>query len=159
MSFTSDSERATAGHVETQPPLHAERTAPRGVNVAIYLAKMAEAMPAATAVVEPRDYDRQGKRRYRTVTFRELDDDSSRIAGGLSALGVRQGTRLALLVPPGIDFVTLVFALFKVGAVTILIDPGMGRMSLLRCLAEADPEGFIAIPFAHAVRSGARPFP
>ena len=56
-----------------------------------------------------------------------------------------------LLVPPGIDFVTLVFALFKVGAVTILIDPGMGRMSLLRCLAEADPEGFIAIPFAHAV--------
>ena len=80
MSFTSDSERATAGHVETQPPSHAERTAPRGVNVAIYLAKMAEAMPAATAVVEPRDYDRQGKRRYRTVTFRELDDDSSRIA-------------------------------------------------------------------------------
>ncbi len=68
-------------------------------------------------------------------------------------MGVRQGTRLALLVPPGIDFVTLVFALFKVGAVTILIDPGMGRMSLLRCLAEADPEGFIAIPFAHAVRA------
>lgn len=144
--------------METQPPLHAERTAPRGVNVAIYLAKMAEAMPAATAVVEPRDYDRQGKRRYRTVTFRELDDDSSRIVRAFR-IGGQAGHPIGALVPPGIDFVTLVFALFKVGAVTILIDPGMGRMSLLRCLAEADPEGFIAIPFAHAVCSGARPFP
>jgi acyl-CoA synthetase (AMP-forming)/AMP-acid ligase II len=33
-----------------------------------------------------------------------------------------------------------------------LIDPGMGRRSLVRCLAEARPEGFVAISLAHAVR-------
>jgi len=75
-------------------------------------------------------------------------------------LGVRPGTRLALLVRPGIDFISLVFAIFKVGAVVILIDPGMGRRNLIRCLAEAEPEGFVAVPFAHAVRMFvARRFP
>jgi acyl-CoA synthetase (AMP-forming)/AMP-acid ligase II len=32
----------------------------------------------------------------------------------------------------------------------------MGRRSLIRCLAEAEPEGFVAIPLAHAVRVLAR---
>ena len=35
----------------------------------------------------------------------------------------------------------------------ILIDPGMGRRSLIRCLAEAEPEGFVAIPLVQAVRT------
>ncbi len=87
------------------------------------------------------------------MTFSELEQDSNRLATGLRRLGVEPGTRLALLVRPSIDFVSLVFALFKAGAVTILIDPGMGRKSLLRCLDEARPEGFIAIPLVHAVRT------
>ncbi len=123
------------------------------VNVAARLTDMARQMPEAVAVVEPLDYDAQGKRRYRQLTFRELDDDSSRIARGLGNLGVRPGMRLALLVRPGIDFVSLVFALFKAGAITILIDPGMGRRNLVRCLTEAEPEGFVAIPIVHAVRT------
>ncbi|MCE5302112.1 MAG: AMP-binding protein [Planctomycetaceae bacterium] len=121
-------------------------------NVARRLAEMAQARPDAVAVAEPLGRDRQGRRQYRSVTFRQLDHDSDRIARGLLALGTKPGTRLALLVRPSIDFISLVFGLFKSGAVTILIDPGMGRRSLLRCLAEADPEGFLAMPVVHAVR-------
>ncbi|MFZ1932428.1 MAG: AMP-binding protein [Thermoguttaceae bacterium] len=122
------------------------------MNVGRRLSLVAEAMPDAVAVVEPLDYDARGKRRYRQVSFRQLDDDSERIARGLHAIGVTPGTRLALLVRPGIDFISLVFGLFKSGAVAILIDPGMGRRNLIGCLAEAEPEGFIAIPAAQAVR-------
>ena len=122
------------------------------LNVAGRLTQMAAAMPDAAAVVEPRKYGPGGKRRYRHFTFRELDRDSDRLARGLRRLGVTPRTRLALLVRPGIDFVLLVFAMFKAGAVTILIDPGMGRRNLIECLAEAEPEGFIAIPLVHAVR-------
>ena len=130
------------------------------VNVARRLSLMAEARPEAIAVVEPLGYDGQGKRIYRHVTFRQLDQDSDRIARGLRQLGVAAGARLALLVRPGIDFVSLAFGLFKSGAVAILIDPGMGRRSLIRCLAEAEPEGFVAIPVVQAVRALlARRFP
>jgi len=82
-----------------------------------------------------------------------LDQDSDRIARGLRELGVEPGVRLALLVRPGIDFISLVFGLFKAGAVAILIDPGMGRKNVVRCLAEAKPEGFVALSIVHAVRT------
>ncbi|HUT93763.1 MAG TPA: fatty acid CoA ligase family protein [Thermoguttaceae bacterium] len=131
----------------------ASSTMPSSVNVAGRLTAMAQAMPDAIAVVEPLGYGPGRKRQYRRVTFRELDQDSDRIAQGLRGLGAGPGTRLALLVRPGIDFISLVFALLKAGVVVILIDPGMGRRSLIGCLAEAEPDGFVAIPVVHAVRT------
>jgi acyl-CoA synthetase (AMP-forming)/AMP-acid ligase II len=122
------------------------------VNVAARLVQQARAMPNAMAVIAAGCRDATGKRHYATRTFRELDEDSDRIARGLRGLGVEPGTRLALLVKPGMDFISLVFALFKVGAVTILIDPGMGRRNLIGCLEAAVPEGFIAISPVQAVR-------
>ena len=126
---------------------------PHNGNVARRLTDMAAQMPDATAVVEPLGYGPGGRRKYRQVSFRELDQDSDRISAGLWELGAKEGTRLALLVRPGIDFVSLAFGLLKSGAVAILIDPGMGRKNLVRCLAEAEPEGFVAIAMVHAVRS------
>ena len=131
----------------------AEVKASGTVNIAGRLAVMAGRMPEAVAVVEPLDYDREGKRRYRQMTFRQLSADSDRIACGLRKRGVVLGTRLALLVRPGVDFISLVFALYKVGATIILIDPGMGRKNLLSCLEAAEPEGFVAIPMVQAVRA------
>jgi acyl-CoA synthetase (AMP-forming)/AMP-acid ligase II len=87
------------------------------------------------------------------MTFRELDEDSTLLADGLRTLGARPGMRLVLMVRPGIDFISLVFATFKAGVVAVLIDPGMGRRSLLRCLEEVEPAGFVAIPLVHAFRT------
>lgn len=122
------------------------------VNVAARLAAQAKVMPDATAVVAAMHRDANGKRHYATITFRELDRDSDRIAHGLRKMGVVPGTRLALLVRPGIDFISLVFALFKAGAVSILIDPGMGRRNLIGCLEAVTPEGFVAISPVQAIR-------
>mgnify|MGYP006307574899 CR=1 FL=1 len=83
------------------------------VNVAARLARVAQTMAEATAVVEPLGYAPGGKRQYRQISFRDLDEDSDRIAFGLKQLGARPGTRLALLVRPGIDFISLVFALLN----------------------------------------------
>ena len=122
------------------------------MNIGWQLAPIAQQMPNDHAVVEPAGRSGDGSRKYRTISFRELESQSTRIAAGLQDYGITPGTRIALLVRPGVDFVTLVFSLFKSGAVTILIDPGMGREHLVNCLSAAEPEGFIAIPIAHAVR-------
>jgi len=122
------------------------------MNIGWELTRIAEQMPDRIAVVEPSGRDKSMFRQYNKITFRELDEDSSRIAAGLRDYGVQPGMRMALLVRPGIDFVSLVFSLFKCGAVTILIDPGMGREHLVNCLDEAKPSGFVAIPIAHVAR-------
>ena len=123
------------------------------VNVGLRLSQTAAGNPGGIAVVMPRGRDAGGKRIYQTLTFRELDDDSNLLADGLAWMGVRPGMRLALMVPPSIDFISLVFAMFKAGVVSVLIDPGMGRRNMIGCLADSQPEGFVGIPLAQAVRS------
>ncbi|MBW2741293.1 MAG: AMP-binding protein, partial [Deltaproteobacteria bacterium] len=46
----------------------------------------------------------------------------------------------------------LTFAIFKVGAVPVVVDPGMGISRMLRCLEESRPNAFIGIPIAHFLR-------
>lgn len=123
------------------------------VNVALRLEHFANESPDRLAVAQPLGRDAAGKIRYRTITFKELDDDSSVLAAGLLTQGARPGMRLVLMVPQSIEFITLVFALFKAGVVSVLIDPGMGRRNILKCLEEVNPEGFIAVPLVQALRT------
>lgn len=89
---------------------------------------------------------------WQTISYRELDTLATDIARGLLELGIPSGTRLALMVRPGIEFIALVFGLMRAGMVQVLIDPGMGRSNMVRCLQECDPQGFVAIPLAHVMR-------
>jgi olefin beta-lactone synthetase len=89
---------------------------------------------------------------YRYFSFQQLSADSQAIAAGLADIGVQPGMRMALLVRPGIDFVSLVFALFRLGAVQVLIDPGMGLRNVIHALAEVQPDGFISAAAVQTVR-------
>ena len=56
------------------------------------------------------------------------------------------------MLTPGLDFFAMFFALFKAGAVPVLIDPGIGIKPLKSCLAEAQPEAFIGVTKAQIAR-------
>jgi acyl-CoA synthetase (AMP-forming)/AMP-acid ligase II len=123
------------------------------VNVATHLARMAAADPDRAALLIPAARVRPGgDTPHRAVTFAQLADDTDALAHGLAAAGIARGTRAALMVPPSADFFALTFALLKVGAVPVLIDPGMGVKNLGTCLAEAEPAAFIGVPKAHLAR-------
>lgn len=122
------------------------------LNIADRLRAMARELPFHRALVCPAGHDRTGRVLYTQLTFRELDQESDRLARGLVQLGVRPGTRLVLMVRPGLDFLALTFALFKARAVVVLIDPGMGSRSVFRCLEQVEPQGFVAVPVVQAVR-------
>ncbi|MFO0804727.1 MAG: fatty acid CoA ligase family protein [Gemmataceae bacterium] len=122
-------------------------------HVADHLVERAAAEPSRAAIHFPlRGVNPSGTSLHRTITFAELNADSDAIAAGLARSGIRPGMRTALMVPPSPDFFSLTFGLFKLGAVPVLIDPGMGVKNLGNCLAEAEPEAFIGIPKAHFAR-------
>ncbi len=106
-------------------------------NIGRSLREVAENQPADTALIET------GGKKY---SFGELagkrDDFSARLHG----LGIGRGDRVMLMVTPSADFIALTFSLFELGAVVILIDPGMGYRNLLRCIGSARPEYLLAIP-------------
>lgn len=110
-------------------------------------------------MVCPVGRDPSGRVTYRQWTFRELDNETHRLAVGLQRIGVRPGARIALMVRPSLEFIALTYALFKAGAVVVLIDPGMGLRNVFRCLKDVKPDGFVAISPVQAVRILSRSFP
>jgi len=123
------------------------------VNVASYLKRSAGLHPRKEAVVCPAGRDGNGRVRYIHLTFEQLDQKSDILAHGLESTGIQRGVRTILMVKPGLDFFCIIFALFKIGAVPVVVDPGMGLRRMLSCLAESEPEAFIGIPAAHVLRT------
>lgn len=115
-------------------------------NIAAHLPRMARHQPQTPAIFFP------SRGKYQQYSFSQLNEESDRIAIALESIGIRKGVRTALMVKPGLEFFSITFAIFKIGAVPILIDPGMGLKNLKVCLAEAAPEAFIGIPKAHIAR-------
>ena len=137
---------------ESKPAIRLQQAMAQVHNVGAILSTAADTFPDVVAVAEAPRRTGRGRAAYRQMTFRQLDHWATSIAVGLQRAGVPVGTKLALMVPPGIDFVALVFALMKAGMVSILIDPGMGKRNLVRCLGEAEPEGVIGIAKAQLLR-------
>jgi olefin beta-lactone synthetase len=122
------------------------------VNIASHLATIAAAHPDNPAVVISRGRKTPLERRYQVTSFAELDRLTDSFAHGLASVGIARGTRTVLMAPPSRDFFALTFALFKLGAVPVFVDPGMGVKNLGECLSEAEPTAFIGIPKAHLAR-------
>ena len=57
-----------------------------------------------------------------TLTFAQLEDCSSRLAGGLAELGVKPGDKVAVWLPNTFAWVELEFALAQLGAVAVSIN-------------------------------------
>ena len=123
------------------------------VNIASYLNHAAKTQPYKRAVVYPASKDRSGRVAYTHLTFLQLDQESDCLAHGLQAAGVKKGIRTILMVRPSIDFFALVFAIFKTGAIPVIVDPGMGIKRMLNCFKSTRPQAFIGIPLAHIVRT------
>lgn len=121
------------------------------VNVAAYLKRNAEKRPDDTAVANPAG-KKNGRVIYAQLTFGQLDRESDALAHGFESIGIKRGIRTILMVRPGLEFFSVIFALFKTGAVPVVVDPGMGLRRMLNCLRESDPQAFIGIPTAHVMR-------
>lgn len=55
----------------------------------------------------------------RRLTYKQLEEQSARVAKALLAAGVTKGARIGLLSPPTPDFVTMLFAVGRIGAVVV----------------------------------------
>ena len=123
------------------------------VNVATHLTRMAREQPYKRAVVYPAGRDKFKRVTYAHLTFLQLENEVDRLAHGLKKAGITRQTRTVLMVRPSIEFFALIFAVFKTGAVPVVVDPGMGIRRMLSCYKSTRPEAFIGIPLAHVVRT------
>jgi acyl-coenzyme A synthetase/AMP-(fatty) acid ligase len=112
---------------------------------------MAAAQPAVAALKIPRGRTRAGDIDYLTLTFAELDAEVAAWSARLAAAGVQRGDRTLVMVRQGLPLIASAFALFRLGAVPVVIDPGMGLKNFLVCVARSRPRAVVGIPFARLV--------
>ena len=138
-----------AGHVWQWVGALAERARSRRARLPApiawpWAAQLARKADSAAAVTE------LSRGRTRALSFAELEQRIQRVAAGLQADGVRPGQRVALLVPPGIDLTVAVYACWRVGAVIVVADAGLGLRGLAHALRSAGPDHVIGIDRALA---------
>jgi olefin beta-lactone synthetase len=72
-----------------------------------------------------------------SITFCDLRRRVNRLATGLAARGLKPGDRVAVLVPPSVDLVATVYAVWRAGGVTVIADRGLGLGGLGRAVRSA----------------------
>jgi olefin beta-lactone synthetase len=110
---------------------------------------------AATAIAEPAADGADGARPL-TATFETYGHEVHALAIGLHRHGVRPGERVACLVTPGLDLATLLYACWRLGAVVVVADAGLGPKGLSRALRSAAAEHLVGIPRALAAATALR---
>ena len=116
-----------------------------GSNVARHLRIAAAERPDGLATKSPLSVRASGEVRHEVRTFRELDQESDAAAGAFAQAGITAGTRALLAVRPGHDLIVGMFALLKLGAVPVAIDPGMGWRSFLDCVRRSRPTALVGV--------------
>ena len=121
-------------------------------NIAAALDESAQKNPYQVAIYFPVGRDKDDRAEYAALSFKQLSELSDQYAHGFADYGIQKGERTLVMIRPSIDFIAVTFALLKIGAVPILIDPGMGRKEFLQCVTETEPVNLIGIPLAHILR-------
>jgi olefin beta-lactone synthetase len=85
-------------------------------------------------------------RSERRVSWAMLASRTREIAAGLVSMGVKPGDRIAMLVTPSADLIACVYAAWRIGAVVVVADSGLGVRGMRRALRSAEATHVIGIP-------------
>ena len=121
-------------------------------NVSSFLSTQAKRDPKAKAIVYPFKPYFWARKSYTDLSFNELNTRVDALIYQFLSSGVKRETRVLLLVKPGVELIQIVFALLKLGAVPVVIDPGMGLGRFFECAKQSKVRmiigGTIAITLA-----------
>ncbi|MDR3210428.1 MAG: AMP-binding protein [Planctomycetota bacterium] len=120
------------------------------VNISLFLREQARQEPDRPALVFCRGDGRRRSLVRQSLTFGELEAAVNKAAQGLARAGFSRGCRTLFLLPPSPAFFIGFFALVRIGAVPVLIDPGMGLGRLLAAARTAHPSALVSVSLAQA---------
>ena len=92
----------------------------------------------------------------RTVTYAELYDQVTRMAGFLESRGLRRGSRVLVFVPMSVDLYVILLGILHLGAVAVFVEQAMGRKQLEAALGSVEAEGRRQSPGVAAARPADR---
>ncbi|MBX7185942.1 MAG: AMP-binding protein [Vicinamibacteria bacterium] len=117
------------------------------MNVADLLADSARKAPDRDAIIAP-----DGRSGWTRIRYDALDAAVTAHARALRSGGVSRGELVLVMVPPGISLITLFYGILRLGAVPVMIDPGMGMRAFMKCVETTGARTLVGVPKAHVAR-------
>ncbi|MGP2442963.1 (2,3-dihydroxybenzoyl)adenylate synthase, partial [Streptomyces sp. JW3] len=114
----------------------------RGETFGSMLRERAAAHPDRIALIDPAP-------ERRTWTYRELDQRADRMAAGFLARGIRKGDRVVVQLPNIGEFVEVVFALFRIGALPVYALPAHRETEIAHFCSFTEAVAYV-VPDRHA---------
>jgi long-chain acyl-CoA synthetase len=88
-----------------------------------------------------------------SVSYRQLNEESTAFAAALAALGVAKGDRIALLLPNSPQFLVAEFGAWKAGAIVVAVNPTYSEREIEHALASTGAETVVTLtPFYGRVK-------
>ncbi|MDO5297411.1 MAG: fatty acid CoA ligase family protein [bacterium] len=115
-------------------------------NTGHLLSKIAAQLPQNEAIIFPQKGKMQG------WTYEHLNQTADAFAFAMQKAGVQPGSKALVFLKSGPELIATAFALFKLGALPVMLDPGMGKDKMLKCVEHVAPDVFIGIPKAQLAR-------
>jgi acyl-coenzyme A synthetase/AMP-(fatty) acid ligase len=106
-------------------------------NITDYLFDFAQSNPLKPALLNPI-----------RITFSQLCATIENYAAGFQKNDIKKGTKTIVLIKPGLELFAATYALLRIGAVPVMIDPGMGRKNMSEALSKIGAEAIVGIPKA-----------
>ena len=72
------------------------------------------------------------------ITYGQLGEKVALLASALQRLGIRKGDKVALIVPNRPEFVSGLFAVFRIGAVVVPVNPQLQRREMQHVLSDSE---------------------
>jgi olefin beta-lactone synthetase len=91
--------------------------------------------------------DRDGS----SISYANLERESAQLSTLLEKRGVKSGDAVMVLVPMGIPLYVTLAAVFRLGAVVMVVDPSAGLAHIERCCKLNPPRVLVGAPIAHAL--------
>ena len=122
------------------------------LNLADEFAALAALHPQAPMSIATRHAKSAAHHEYKSLTFRRCQQLAEQYARGMHEYGIRRGDTAVILIKPMLDVVPIFLALWRVGAVPVVVDPGAPKAQKLASIAEIGPRVMIGIPSAQTLR-------
>lgn len=111
------------------------------MNITSYFLDAADKYPTKKAIIE----------KETSITYSELKQEVLKTAAYFREKGIKNGDRVLVFVPMGVDLYRIVLALFYIGATAVFLDEWVSWKRMELCCKIADCKGFIGIPKARIV--------
>ena len=77
------------------------------------------------------------------MTFKELNDITNKLASSLVEIGIEKGEKVGVVIPNSPDFVVSLYALWKIGAIPVPINPMYKEIELEYILKDSEATAII----------------